>query len=93
MKRPTLALAFGGVLLVALIASTGFIAGDWEGTDHEVEHQIEEENPEFEPWISPLIEPPSHEIESLLFSLQVGIGALVIGYVLGSRRLVDDDRA
>lgn len=91
MNRWALAFVAGGILLVALVASTGFVAGDWEGTDHELEHQIERENPEFEPWITPLLEPPSAEIESLLFSLQVGVGALVIGYVVGSRRLVDDE--
>ena len=40
-------------------------------------------NPDYEPWAEPLWEPPSGEIESLLFSVQVAIGAGSIGYVLG----------
>ena len=41
-------------------------------------------HPDYEPWAEPLWEPPSGEIESLLFSLQVAIGAGGIGYILGT---------
>ncbi len=37
----------------------------------------------YEPWFSPIWEPPSGEIESLLFSLQAAIGAVIIGYFVG----------
>lgn len=37
----------------------------------------------FEPWFSSIWEPPSGEIESLLFALQAAIGAIIIGYFFG----------
>jgi cobalt/nickel transport protein len=40
----------------------------------------------YTPWISPLWTPPSSEVESLLFSIQSGLGALVIGYFFGYYR-------
>ncbi|MBE2899333.1 energy-coupling factor ABC transporter substrate-binding protein [Methanothermobacter thermautotrophicus] len=40
----------------------------------------------YKPWFQPLWEPPSGEIESLLFALQAAIGALIIGYVFGYYR-------
>ena len=35
------------------------------------------------PWFSSIWEPPSGEIESLLFALQAAIGAIIIGYFFG----------
>jgi len=34
-------------------------------------------------WFNPIWEPPSGEIESLLFALQAAIGAIIIGYFIG----------
>lgn len=72
-----------GIVVVPLI-----FAGDSEfgGADGEAGDVILEINPEYEPWAKPLWEPPSGEIESLLFSTQVAIGAGTIGYILGSLR-------
>ena len=38
---------------------------------------------DYEPWFSSIWEPPSGEIESLLFALQAAIGAIIIGYFFG----------
>jgi cobalt/nickel transport protein len=56
----------------------------WAGADAQAEEFISETG--YEPWFSPLWEPPSGEIESLFFSLQAAIGALVIGYFFGYYR-------
>jgi cobalt/nickel transport protein len=40
----------------------------------------------YEPWFEPLWEPPSGEIESLLFSLQAALGAGLLGYYIGLRK-------
>ena len=56
---------------------------EFEGADGQAEDVIGEINPDYEPWFDALWEPPSGEIESLLFSLQVAIGAGVIGYIFG----------
>ena len=53
----------------------------WGGADGEAADLIEASG--YEPWIEPFWEPPSGEIESLLFALQAAIGAIVIGYIFG----------
>lgn len=58
----------------------------YEGADGEGGDLIEEINPDYEPWFEPLWEPPSGEVESLLFSLQIAIGAGSIGYIFGTFR-------
>jgi len=58
----------------------------WAGADGLAEDKIGEIAPDYEPWFSPIWEPPSGEIESLLFSTQAAIGAMVIGYFFGYNR-------
>ena len=53
----------------------------WGGADGAAAELIESSG--YEPWIDPFWEPPSGEIESLLFALQAAIGAIVIGYIFG----------
>ncbi len=53
----------------------------WGGADGGAAELIEASG--YEPWTTPLWEPPSGEIESLFFSLQAAIGAVVIGYFFG----------
>ena len=53
----------------------------WGGADSRAAEVIESGG--YEPWITPLWEPPSGEIESLFFSLQAALGAIVIGYFFG----------
>ena len=40
----------------------------------------------YTPWIQPIWTPPSTEVESLLFSIQSGLGAFAIGYFFGFYR-------
>ena len=56
----------------------------YEGADDEGGDLIGEINPDYEPWFEPIWEPPSGEVESLLFSIQIVIGAGTIGYILGT---------
>lgn len=58
----------------------------WGGADGLAEDKITEIAPDYEPWFSPIWEPPSGEIESLFFSAQAAIGALIIGYFFGYNR-------
>ncbi len=78
---------FAFVLASMLITNLGLPGAEWGGADGEAEEAIKEINPEYESWFSPIWEPPSGEIESLLFSLQAAIGGLIIGYVLGRMKL------
>jgi cobalt/nickel transport protein len=53
----------------------------FSGSDDKASQIIETTG--YTPWISSIWEPPSSEVESLLFALQAAIGALIIGYFLG----------
>lgn len=54
--------------------------------DGQAEAAIVEAYPDYEPWFTSFWEPPSGEIESLLFSLQAALGAGLLGYYIGLRR-------
>ncbi|MBK8478343.1 MAG: energy-coupling factor ABC transporter substrate-binding protein [Opitutaceae bacterium] len=56
------------------------------GADGHAESAITEIRPDYQPWFTPLWEPPSGEIESLLFGLQAALGAGAIAYCLGYYR-------
>lgn len=59
-------------------------SAEYGGADGHAEEAITEIKPEYEPWFSSFYEPPSGEIESLLFSVQAAFGAGIIGYILGN---------
>ncbi|WP_287382543.1 energy-coupling factor ABC transporter substrate-binding protein [Methanobacterium sp.] len=80
------------ILILALVAVIAIIPlaayngmgeeqGYFGGADDAASTVIEETG--YEPWFSSIWEPPSGEIESLLFALQAAIGAIIIGYILG----------
>lgn len=56
------------------------------GADGLAEEEISNINPDYEPIAKPLWEPPSGEIESLLFALQAAIGSGFIAYFFGLKR-------
>lgn len=56
---------------------------DFGGADGKAEAIIKEINPDHRPWFHSVWEPPSGEVENLLFVLQGALGAGVIGYCLG----------
>lgn len=58
-------------------------SADFEGADGKAQKLIHEINPHYQPWFSTIWEPPSGEIENLLFVLQGALGAGFIGYCLG----------
>ena len=76
------------ILAVAIIVTPLILkpGAEYGGADGQAEDAITEINPEYEPWFASIYEPPSGEIESLLFSVQSALGAGIIGYYLGSRK-------
>lgn len=80
---------FVNVILVLLVIIIGalplFTAKDAEfaGADGLAEEFIVNNHQTYEPWFEPIWEPPSGEIETLLFTLQACIGAGFIGYFIG----------
>lgn len=71
------------IVIIPLIINGG---AEYGGADGEAEEMITEIQPSYEPWYSSIYEPPSGEIESLLFVLQGVIGAAFIGYFIGYMR-------
>ncbi|MDF2613081.1 MAG: cbiN [Clostridia bacterium] len=74
------------VLLLVVLVAVPFVINKnaaFEGSDGGAETMIQSINPEYKPWIGYLFEPPSGEIETLLFSLQAALGTGVICYYLG----------
>jgi cobalt/nickel transport protein len=80
-RRTSILLLVGVVALVVL--PLVFVHGGFGGSDDAGSAAIAASRPGFKPWFEPLWKPPSAEIESLLFAVQAGIGAGIIGYVLG----------
>lgn len=74
------------VILLAVIPLFIQKEAEFGGADGEAEEAIGEINPSYKPWFTNLWEPPSGEIESLLFALQAALGAGFIGYFIGWTR-------
>ena len=79
-------LLFAIVILLAIVPIFMLKDAEFAGADGEAEEAIGEINASYEPWFESFWEPPSGEIESLLFVLQAAIGAGFIGYFVGFTR-------
>lgn len=84
MKKNLLLL--GLVVILAIFPLFIQKGAEFGGADGEAEEAIGEINSSYEPWFSSIWEPPSGEIESLLFVLQAALGAGFIGYFIGYAR-------
>lgn len=101
MKRSTMLILAAIVLLVLLPLVLPLPEGleePFTGSDGQAEGVITAIAPHYRPWFQPFWEPPSGEIESLLFALQAALGAGVICYYFGlkhgeRRRRERDGRA
>lgn len=80
-------LALVAILIIAPLVmynGHGEEDGYFGGSDDAGGEAIEENNPDYDyEWFTSIWEPPSGEIESLLFALQAAIGAIIIGYIFG----------
>jgi cobalt/nickel transport protein len=73
------------ILFIAAFAYVSLTGNHgWGGADSEAENVISKlSGGTYQPWFHSIYDPPSTEIESLLFALQAAIGSLIIGYFLG----------
>ena len=85
MKKQNLILMFVFALLV-IVPLISNPDAEYGGSDGNAKAMVTEIQPTYEPWFEPLWEPPSGEIESLIFTLFAVTGASIIGYYLGSKR-------
>ncbi len=65
----------------------------FSGSDDQASALISTIQPGYHRWAVPIWEPPSPEIESLLFAVQAALGAGVLGYYFGRRRGLAEGRA
>lgn len=81
----TLGVIVAFAAIFAYVSSTG--NHEWSGADNQAGNAIDElTGGTYQPWFQSIYEPPSGEIESLLFALQAAFGAIIIGYFLGYYR-------
>jgi cobalt/nickel transport protein len=78
------------IALVVLPLAFAPKGAEFSGSDDQASNAIAELQPGFTPWHSPIWEPPSGEIESLLFAVQASLGtgfiAYFFGYKIGQRK-------
>lgn len=87
MKKKNLILSIICVFLVVGSYFLGSIRGGaFGGADDQIQETVKEVNKDYKPWFNHVWEPPSGEIESLLFALQASIGAGFIGYYIGKKK-------
>jgi cobalt/nickel transport protein len=72
------------IIPLFLYSGLGEDQGYFVGADDSAEKAVAETG--YQPWFEPIWEPPSGEIENLLFALQAAIGAFILGYFLGYYR-------
>lgn len=81
--RDIILLIFVAIIAIApmvMYSGLGEDEGYFGGSDDAASEAI---GADYKPWFSSIWEPPSGEIESLLFALQAAIGAIIIGYFIG----------
>ncbi|MGG0655824.1 energy-coupling factor ABC transporter substrate-binding protein [Rummeliibacillus pycnus] len=74
------------VVILAILPLFFQKGAEFGGSDDKAEAAISTIDSSYKPWFSSIWEPPSGEIESLLFCLQAAIGAGFIGYFIGYAR-------
>ena len=83
-KNLTMLAAVVALAILPLVIHAGGDA-EFTGADGQAEGVIAELHPDYVPWFSSIWEPPSGEIESLLFALQAAAGAGLLGFYFGRR--------
>ncbi|CAB1241916.1 Cobalt transport protein CbiN [Ruminococcaceae bacterium BL-6] len=74
------------LLAVIVIASAPLLFihnSEFGGSDDAAEGVVSELTPDYKPWASSILQPPGSETESLLFSLEAGIGSGILGFGFG----------
>lgn len=77
------------ILLICLVVILAIVPlvfnkdAEFGGADGQAQDHISVVSPDYTPWFESIWEPPSGEIESLLFALQAALGAGFIAYFFG----------
>lgn len=76
-------LMLAGVVVLALGPILILQGKEFGATDANNSTAIQEIQPNYKPWFEPVIKPAGPEVQTFLFAAQAGIGAGLMGYVLG----------
>lgn len=79
-------LLLGGVLVLALGPLLVLQGREFGATDGHNSTAVQEIRPDYQPWFEPVIKDSGPEVQTFLFAAQAGIGAGVLGYILGLYR-------
>jgi len=71
------------VVVISVLPVLFLKNAEFAGSDDKAQEAITQIDSNYKPWFSPVFEPPSVEIESLLFSLQAAIGSGIVCYYFG----------
>lgn len=82
-KGPLVILLLAVCAVIAIIPLMTISDSEFGGADGAAEEAIAVIAPNYVPWAQSIIEPPGGETESLLFCLQAGLGAGILGYGFG----------
>lgn len=74
------------LVVVSLVVGSRREGAEFAGADGQAMAAATALHPDYQPWFSPIWQPPSVEVESLLFALQAALGSGLLGYYLGLRR-------
>ena len=80
MKNTLLAILTLMIVVTPLIFNKD---AEFAGADGMAEEAVNELASDYVPWYESFWEPPSGEVESLLFALQAAIGAGILGFGIG----------
>lgn len=82
-KLPIVLLLLAVCVVIAVFPLLTIRDSEFGGADGAAEEAITAIDPDYEPWAESIIAPPGGETESLLFSLQAGLGCGVLGFGFG----------
>jgi cobalt/nickel transport protein len=72
-----------GVVVLALAPLLALQGKQFGATDSNNSTAIQEIQPGYKPWFDSVIKPSGAEVQTFLFATQAGIGAGIMGYILG----------
>lgn len=88
MNNKTIYITGFAIVFIMCLGIFVFTNGEWGGSDDSGGEAAEEHGvvPWLKDWIAAIYGDLPGEIESLLFAIQAAIGAIIIGYFIGSAR-------
>ncbi|MBF0423849.1 MAG: energy-coupling factor ABC transporter substrate-binding protein [Magnetococcales bacterium] len=85
ISRSTWLLLGAATIIIATPLFLPGVSKEFKGADDLATEAIQTIQPGYKPWFTPFWTPPSCEVENMMFAIQGGLGAGILGYVIGRR--------